>query len=456
MATSSRRRSLVQRLSIRAALWTALLGLTLGTVASWQYWRVSLRAIDARLADEARTLATRITVREDTLDIDVPGELVGALEIDQGYYGVFEEGGQRLDGTAPSGPDPGAGLPARRVRQGYREALAAGPRGATVVVGRSLAPIYGDIRRLATSLLVASLVVAVFALPMALWLRQQLARSIGQIDETARLLAPGQPARIDAARVDAEFVGVAAALNEAFDRLERALAREQQLTSDASHELRTPVSTLVAETQWALGRPREPDEYRHSLEVCARQARRMKDLAESLLTLARLESGTLAPAHETIDLRELADEAAAELQPLARARRVTIHVDGAAALRGDPVQLRTLLSNLLSNAVRYNWPDGHVHVRLSQGGDMVGMEVSNTGTGLDPAEAHRVFDRFWRADAARATRDGGTGLGLAISRAIVDAHHGTIACRSAFHQGTTFSVELPANVNAGLAQDHGL
>jgi two-component system OmpR family sensor kinase len=451
MATPSKSRSLVRWLSIRAVLWAALLGLTLGSVASWQYWRVSLRTIDARLEDEARSLATQITVGEETLNIDIPDELAGILEADDGYYGVFDAEGRLLDGMAPAGPAPGARLPLVRLRERHREALVNGPRGASVVVGRSLAPLYGEVRRLAASLLVASLVVAIFALPLAVWLRQQLARSIGQIDRTARLLAPGQPARIDAGAVDAEFVGVATALNDTFDRLERALARERQLTSDASHELRTPVTTLVAETQWALGRSRTSDEYRRSLEVCARQARRMKDLAESLLTLARLESGTLAPACEPVELRDLADETVAELLPLAAERDITVQVDGTAALQGDPVQLRTLVSNLVSNAVRYNWPHGQVHVRLSQAPDKVGLEVANTGSGIDPAETMRVFDRFWRADAARAARDGGTGLGLAISRAIVDAHGGTITCRSALNEGATFSVELPTTAGTGRA-----
>ena len=327
--------------------------------------------------------------------------------------------------------------------------LADVPHDAVVVVGQSLGTVYADVRRLAVSLLLASLVGAGLALPVALWLRRQLARSILQIDQTARGLAPGQPTRIDTARVDEEFVGVATALNGAFDRLEQALVRERQLTSDASHELRTPVTTLVAETQWALGQPRSADEYRRSLEVCARQSVRMKGLVESLLTLARLEAGTLPPARGPVALRPLTDETVAELEPLAAHHRVSVAVEGEATAWADHVQLRILLANLLSNAIRYNLPDGTVRVTLAGRNGRTLLRVGDTGPGMDPELASRVFERFWRADPARSARDGGIGLGLAITKAIVDAHGGTIVCESARGQGTTFIVELPSSEPGG-------
>jgi two-component system heavy metal sensor histidine kinase CusS len=313
-----------------------------------------------------------------------------------------------------------------------------------VIVGQSLGSVYGDLRRLAASLLIASAIGAAFALPVAVWLRRQLSQSIRRIDETARALAPGKPTRIDAANVVEELAGVAGTLNAAFDRLEQALARERQLTSDASHELRTPVTTLVAETQWALGRERTAEEYRRSLEVCARQGIRMKDLVESLLTLARLEGGMLPPAKGHVELRGIADETVAELEPLARHHGVRIVVRGNAVAWADRVQMRILMSNLVSNAIRYNQPDGEVRVEVSAHDGRAVLSVSDTGPGLDPAVAARTFERFWRADPARSARDGGSGLGLSITKAIVDAHAGTIDVRSARGEGTTFRVALPA------------
>jgi signal transduction histidine kinase len=216
------------------------------------------------------------------------------------------------------------------------------------------------------------------------------------------------------------------------------------LTSDASHELRTPVTTLVAETQWALGRERTSDEYRKSLEVCARQGLRMKALVESLLTLARLEGGTQPPSLARVELRPLAEETIAELAPLAAHHRVRVQANGEAAVWADPTQIRILLSNLLANAIRYNRPDGSVSVTVSGTGGHVELRVADTGPGLEPGLAAHVFERFWRADPSRSARDGGSGLGLAISKAIVDAHRGTIACESAPEKGTIFTVTLPS------------
>ena len=312
-----------------------------------------------------------------------------------------------------------------------------------VIVGESLGTVYADARRLGASVLLAALVGVALAWPLAVWLRRELARSLQQIDRTARALTPGQPTRIDTERVDTEFVGVAGALNRAFDRLEQALVRERQLTSDASHELRTPVTTLVAETRWALDRVRTAEEYRRSLEVCARQSVRMKALVESLLTLARLEAGSFPPVRDNVPLRPLAEETIAELKPLADDRRVSVEVEGEATVWADQMQLRILLSNLVSNAIRHSPPEHTVRITMDATEHAAVLRVMDRGAGLDPAFAARAFDRFWRADPARSARDGGSGLGLAISKAIVDAHGGSIRVESAVNRGATFIVELP-------------
>ena len=440
--------SLVRRLSVGAAIWSGILGLTVASLSVWQYWRTSLRTIDRSLSNEARALGHRITVANGLLEIEIDAAVGTGSEFSSEaprYYAIYDAAGQLLDGTSPIVPDRLSPSPPVRTRTGYREVLVGGPRESVVLVGQSLETLYSDVRRLAASLLIASLVGVGLALPVAVWLRRQLAGSIAQIGGTARSLAPGQPTRIDVGRVAEEFVGVAGALNGAFDRLEEALARERQLTSDASHELRTPVTTLVAETQWALDRQRTEGDYRRSLEVCARQGARMKDLVESLLTLARLEAGTLPPARREVALRPLIEETVDDLDPLVRHHRVRVTVDGEGTVWADRVQIRILLSNLVSNAIRYNCPDGEVRVLVSAEEGRTVLKVSDTGAGLDPALASRAFERFWRADPSRSARDGGNGLGLAISKAIVDAHDGAISVQSVPGQGTIFSVQLPSS-----------
>ena len=420
--------------------------MTVTSLAGWQYWRVSLRTIEDDLTEAASNLADRITVVNGLLEItgDTMDAYDRAIEDINRYQAIYSADGQLLYGTSTLIPEQLASSRPVQTRAGYREVHLIGPNASIVVAGQSLDATVADLRRLAFSLSLASLLGALLTMPVAIWLRRQLARSIGQIDETARSLAPGQDRRVDLSRVADEFVGVASALNSAFDRLDDAVARERQLTSDASHELRTPATTLLAEARWALDRPRTADEYKGSLEVCARQGARMKDLVESLLTLARLEAGAIPPARARLDLRDIVDDTAAEFQAMAAQHQVAVRIDGSAEVWADGVQIRILVSNLLSNAIRYNHVGGSVTVRIQSEPGRGVLAVSDTGPGLAPAVAARVFERFWRATSARSTRDGGTGLGLAISKAIVTAHGGEISVESEPGQGTTFLVWLPA------------
>lgn len=439
-------RSLVGRLTVGLVLAVVLLGLTVASLAVWQYWRTTVDSIDHRLLEAAEALAGRIVVTNGLLEIelDTGTALVGDDQEDPAVYSaVYDADGRllyRSSSVAPEQSDASAGF---RSLGGFREVAVTGPSGSIVVVGESLEPAYADIRRLAASLSLATLVGAGLTLPVAIWLRRQLARSLQHIDQTARALAPGQPLRIEQASVADEFGGVATALNSAFDRLDEALARERQITSDASHELRTPATTLLAEAHWALDRPRDAATYRRSLEVCVRQAARMKDLVESLLTLARLEAGTMPPQRTAVALGPLVDETMAELQPMAAQHQVTLQHEGDALVAADRVQMRILVTNLVTNAIRYNRPRGDVRVVVGEAPGGAVLRVSDSGHGLPREVAARVFERFWRADAGRSPRvGGGTGLGLAIVKAIVDAHGGRIAVESEPGRGTTFTVEL--------------
>lgn len=453
MATASRRRSVVRRVFALTALWAVSLSLAMAAFALWQYWRVSVRALDARVAADARALARQISVTDGSVEVEVPGEQRLAVSEGASYYGIYDAAGRLLDGDAPPvAPEEVLRTGAWTVN-GYREHrvdVVTNGEGdderlvlAVVRVGQPLSRLRADLGRLATSLLVASLLAVALAAPLAVWLRREIARSVGQIDRTARQLAPGTPARIDLDAVDREFTGVAERLNGAFDRLEQALERERRLTADASHELRTPVTTLLTESEWALARPRDPDEYRRALEVCARQGRRLKHLVESLLTLARIEAGIEPSPREPVALRPLVDDVIVDLQRFAHDRRVTVECSGDVTVPGDRLQLGILVTNLVSNAIRYNREGGTVRIALHDDADATAtLAVRDDGPGLDPAVADRVFERFWRAGPSRSTREGGTGLGLAIARAIVDAHHGRIDVATG-PDGTTFTVRLP-------------
>jgi heavy metal sensor kinase len=233
-------------------------------------------------------------------------------------------------------------------------------------------------------------------------------------------------------------------LNHTFARLQASFDRQAQFTADASHELRTPLSVMLTQTQTALARERTAAEYRESLTACQRAAQRMRRLTESLLTLARLDSGETATRREPCDLGRITSEAVELLRPLAEQQGVSLAVELAPApCSGDAEQLAQVVTNLVTNAIYHNRPGGSVQVRLASQTGAVALSVCDTGQGIAPEDLPHIFDRFFRADQARSGASGRTGLGLAITKAIVEAHGGSIEVVSELGYGRTFTVRLP-------------
>ncbi|MBI2511120.1 MAG: HAMP domain-containing protein [Opitutae bacterium] len=277
------------------------------------------------------------------------------------------------------------------------------------------------------------------------WLVTRALRPIGEIGAAARRIAAGNlHERIQPSDRDSELGQLADVLNNTFARLETSFAEQRQFTADASHEVRTPLTVIISEAQASLARPRTGQEYRETLEVCLEAAQDMRRLAESLLDLARLDSGQEANRRSACDLAEIADGCVALVRPLAEARSVTIAAELASApLTGDPARLRQVLVNLLDNAIYYNYERGAVTVRTRREDGVAVVEVADTGSGIAPDDVPHIFQRFYRANRARTQTERRAGLGLAIVHSIVEAHGGTIAVKSQLGLGTTFTVRLP-------------
>jgi heavy metal sensor kinase len=265
-----------------------------------------------------------------------------------------------------------------------------------------------------------------------------------RISETARAMSAGDlNARIAVDRTESELEQVASTLNDAFDRLRLAVEQERRFTADASHELRTPISVLRAEAEWALDRERTPQQYRDALSVCRRAALRMQDAVQRMLALVRAEASEELLQTGPVAMHTVAADVLQWLKPLAQERGVRLAADGEPAIvRGDAEQLREALSNIVANAILYNKMGGSVTVWTRQTAGAARIEVADTGIGI-PAEAiPHVFDRFYRVDKARSRDAGGSGLGLSIARAIVEAHGGDITCTSEPGTGSVFVISL--------------
>jgi heavy metal sensor kinase len=395
--------------------------------------------------------------RPERRDFRLPPDRMEAFEGEGGgfYFVVWSREGHEL-GRAPSAPSDMA-LPARAVdhaelravahtREALREAYTFTPRGECVLAGRSIAPELAGLREFALWLAALGGAVLVLGLGGGWWLSSRAIRPIDDISAAAARIATGDLShRIDAADTDSELGRLASVLNSTFARLQAAFTQQARFTSDASHELRTPVSVILTQTQSALTRERSATEYRDTLEACQRAAQRMRRLIESLLELARLDAGQEPLQRAAFDLGRVARESIDQLRPLAGERRVVIHCDAPATdCLGDAERIAQVAVNLVANGILHNRAGGEVRVSTRRENGFAILTVSDNGPGIATEELPRLFERFHRADRSRSSATGGTGLGLAISKAIVEAHGGAITVTSEAGQGAVFEARLPA------------
>ncbi len=341
-------------------------------------------------------------------------------------------------------PDPSM-LPEARTRGQAREVSRFLPHGECLLVGRSVAPDLASLRRLALCLTAAGTTVLLLGLAGGWWVATRAIRPIKDISGTAVKIAGGDLSqRINAADTDSELGRLAGVLNSTFARLEAAFAQQARFTSDASHELRTPVSVILSQTQTALSRERPGPEYREALEACERAAQRMRALTESLLQLARLDAGQEPMKPKRFDLSRVARESVELVRPLAERRRVTFDLDlPNVECVGDPERIGQVVTNLLTNAIDFNEDEGQIRVSVDATNSTALLRVADTGEGIPAEDLPHIFERFYRVDKSRSRSQGRNGLGLAICRAIVDAHSGGIEVTSEAGIGSTFTVKLP-------------
>ena len=398
-----------------------------------------------------------------TPNLGLPEDFLELFEGDEDarlYFVVFARDGQVLQ-QSPSAPDvpfPGVRigedrLPVRivRGRGALREVVHVSSFENTVLVGRSVVNDRACHHRSGLLLAVAGLTVLAAGLVGGWWSSSRAIRPIAAMTAAAESISAQRLSqRIDLQETDNELGQLASVLNGTFDRLQAAFERQTRFTADASHELRTPVAVILAHADLALSRPRSPEEYRATLGTCRSAARRMKSLIDGLLTLARFDSDADGWQFEMLDLMPLAQECIDLVRPLATERGIVLETDlSAVPCRADRVRLSQVITNLLTNAIRYNREGGSVRVtvkvELGEGREegFAILSVADTGIGIAPDELPHIFDRFYQVDKVRSRADGSSGLGLSISQTIVTAHGGTLTARSEPGAGTTMEVRLP-------------
>jgi two-component system, OmpR family, sensor kinase len=371
------------------------------------------------------------------------------------YYVVWLSHGETpvtRSTTAPAGvPLPKLGEPPNRLRGDLRETFLFPGPGDCVLVGRSIHRDLNGLHQFGWWLSAVGGAVLVVGLAGGGWLVTRALRPIQAISFAAEKIALGDLSeRIHSGEEVSELGQLATVLNATFSRLDAAFTRQARFTADAAHELRTPLAVMLTHTQTSLASDDLTEEHRDAFGACQRAAQRMRRLTESLLTLARLDSGEAAAAAPAVcDLRPVVRDAIELLRPLAKTQLVTLISDltGSRYIIAIAEQIGQVVTNLVSNAIYYNRPGGEVKVTVSDKSDWVVLTVSDTGQGIAVDDIPHVFDRFYRADRSRSSAVGSTGLGLSISKAIIESHGGTICVTSTLGQGSTFTVHLPAQLS---------
>lgn len=325
-----------------------------------------------------------------------------------------------------------------------------GPEGDhfTVLVGEGSAAIASTVRTVVLALVLAApVVVAVSATATYLLVR----RSLTSVDEirtrVADITTSDLTERVPVPDRNDEISALAVTMNEMLARIEAGHAAQQRFVGDASHELRSPLTTIISALEVASAHP-ELLNAELAAGTLIPEAQRMKALIDDLLLLARADERKLGVRLDDVDVDDLA---AAEVDRLRRETGIDVRADiRPARVAGDAPALTRVLRNLLDNAARH--AVSHVDVAVYRDGDVVVVTVADDGPGIAPTDRERVFDRFVRLDADRSRSAGGTGLGLAIVREIAAAHGGSVTVEDPSDGGgTVMRVQLPFRGERGDA-----
>ncbi len=313
-------------------------------------------------------------------------------------------------------------------------------------VATSLDDVTALVRRARTILIVVTLLGTIGVVIVSFLIARTMIEPIVQLTTAmAEIGSDRLDRRIASTRTD-EVGRLAAAFNAMLARLQEAFARERQFISDASHELKTPLTVINANAQmlkrWGTKDPSVRDE---SIDAIIAESSELASMVTGMLTLAKADSGDQIPK-DPLELDRLASDVVAHARDRAARKGLAIEAScqsGPAVVLGDEMLLRQMVTNLVDNAIKFT-EQGRIDVMVTAANGRVALTVADTGIGISAATADRLFDRFYRGDSSHSRIIEGTGLGLAIVRSIVRVHNGTVGARPRPDGGSIFQVDLPA------------
>jgi len=317
----------------------------------------------------------------------------------------------------------------------------------TVQVAAPLNEFYQALERFRLILWLSAPVLLILAGLGGYFISRRALRPVDQITSAAESISiRNLSGRLEVPKTSDELQRLSETLNRMLTRLGSSVQRISQLTADASHELRAPISLIRTTAELAVQSGRTNAEYHEDMVQILAEAERTTRLIDNLLLLARADAGESGLQHELTPLSTSIREAIEQGRRLAAEKRIELTADldsHPVVVRGDSEALRRLFFILIDNGIKYTQEGGRVQISAEVLNGRATIKVADTGIGISESDQAHIFDRFWRVDKVRSRDMGGAGLGLSIARWIVEQHHGSIEVQSKVGQGSTFTATIP-------------
>ncbi len=316
----------------------------------------------------------------------------------------------------------------------------------TLMVAANMAGYYADASRYRKAL-IGTIPIVLLLLAAGGWLIAQRAlKPIALITRTAEgITARALDRRIPLVNTDRELSRLVEVINGMLDRLEKSFGQAVRFSADAAHELQTPLAILQGELDAAVQQSPLGSEEQQRASSLLEEVQRLKAIVQKLLILARADAGRLDLHMEDVNLSALIEAAAEDASAIAQDLKIEKDIAPGIIIKADPDLMAQAVSNLMSNAVKYNQQNGTIRFHLSVLDDQAVFTISNSATPIPPKDRDRIFDRFHRVDLSRSKARPGSGLGLSLAREIAHAHHGQLRLDPAVDDLVSFTMTLPCS-----------
>ncbi|MGI8956049.1 MAG: ATP-binding protein [Chthoniobacterales bacterium] len=448
----------MKRLTFRArvALWSAAfatMAVTLfGAGAAWNLRRELVENVDQEIRDKATSFGDELDEQQRAPDQGEDASPFAAEDLPRFPYVEVRAGSRLLYRSPALGkteviPPVPRKQPNELVLQDHRVRFQVFRRdNITFALGQNLQAVDAALEGLLRAYLI-TLPLVVIAVGAGGWLIAGRAvapiRTI--IAQAEKISASDLHQRMPPPSAEDDIGRLTKVLNEMFDRLERSFEQVTRFTSDASHELKTPLALMQAEVEDALESDSLAPESRQLLSDLSEQCARLSQIVDGLLLLSRADDRRLVLAQELVDLVRLVRELMEDAEILAQPAELVLECELADPVnaRGDRRLLARTVMNLIDNAIKHNQPRGRVTIAASASKNEATLRIGNTGPGLAPDAAAHIFDRFYRGDPSHTNETPGHGLGLSIAREIARAHGGDVLLIQSDEKWTEFRLILP-------------